>query len=987
MILMMNASIWNITQNNLVLIGLNSILFDDFSTLQRTRRSLPKEGTLNINVNISYSAKRFKKRRRKSLIDNSECKEQQNIAENTLESNKPIQIERTSSDVKSEKTSASTVNTNNEKKLNLSNISNVLLEDYDNNQRSTSIFKNDNSCINEDVSVKNSINSANVSFTCLSDEKPQKNRSGYFSMSSKVIKACNTSKLSSPSDLSENFADEIEEVIMCDNLREVPNVFIQKTYTVFYFEVNYIMIWMKDYLKSLYPELNFILLIEIDDDKETQEKIPLMKTKENNRYVPMFKREDLMLNDAAFHYMKIVKNEETQINASEKYKSCSFTANTNSSVIHKISIQLCTYAKNRLIPISQDDMYIQIRSENQMIKYKLYKNMNSKYNNKKVGNVLFNFSYKKETSTFKNTINNSNSQCNFNSILFKHFNDVDKISTYEEESSHLFIYNNIRNLSIKQNGSICDYSKDSNFFSIHDIEEVELSGELRSNKIKLERLLELLGLVKKKYEFYEVLKKLNSYIKKKELDEEKLLQFKEKIVKRLEELTENKELCELYDQILIPYIFLTMKNLFFKPFTIKRNSQRKDSLIKFKDEIINIFDMSENGSKENKNIDKEKSLILLINSFKFSFRFLEKMEKEIHTDILLSSINYIFKIFEEINKFEYPNLSITKIEECLNINENCQIKPKLLEECLFYFISNNNLHNLLIKILISHYDNQSCILPVTGILSKFLKIKKDIVFIKLLMHEQHKENIKSILKIHEANSMIMTNIFSILCNFLDVMDADELLKIVNYEQMKETFFNFKMNGFDHIHESILYLVKAILIKKNSSPKFIFKAKEAGEIIAIFACAFQLIKTKIGLLDTPKTSKWFFSLMTIIYTMANIINNFNSKLKDISKLCVEKKISEGVIDIFFTLYEKKLLSSVDNKNEKFDGNSLNNKIMLFRTLFHCIILIKTLNEYDTASMPKSSAEKIYIIIKCIEDNDSLYNPIEIGKRIEKVKYFI
>ena len=69
----------------------------------------------------------------------------------------------------------------------------------------------------------------------------------------------------------------------------------KKAYTFFYFEINYLLIWSKDYLKFLYPSLNLILIIEIDDDISSQEKIYLIRGDkiDEDKYSPMLKRDDI----------------------------------------------------------------------------------------------------------------------------------------------------------------------------------------------------------------------------------------------------------------------------------------------------------------------------------------------------------------------------------------------------------------------------------------------------------------------------------------------------------------------------------------------------------------------------------------------------------------------------------------------------------------------------------------------------------------------
>ena len=63
------------------------------------------------------------------------------------------------------------------------------------------------------------------------------------------------------------------------------NGFNNKKYDFFYIEFFYFLLWNKDYLKSIFPDLNFVLFIEIDDDKSSIEKIEFQKSGDD-RYYP-----------------------------------------------------------------------------------------------------------------------------------------------------------------------------------------------------------------------------------------------------------------------------------------------------------------------------------------------------------------------------------------------------------------------------------------------------------------------------------------------------------------------------------------------------------------------------------------------------------------------------------------------------------------------------------------------------------------------------
>jgi hypothetical protein len=72
----------------------------------------------------------------------------------------------------------------------------------------------------------------------------------------------------------------------------------------------------------------------------------------------------------------------------------------------------------------------------------------------------------------------------------------------------------------------------------------------------------------------------------------------------------------------------------------------------------------------------------------------------------------------------------------------------------------------------------------------------------------------------------------------------------------------------------------------------------------------------------------------------MINGFSNKRK---KICVERRVSELVIDVLSSLNERRMFISIDNSFKRFELISLNTKTMVFRALFHCLQLIKNLKE--------------------------------------------
>ncbi len=153
--------------------------------------------------------------------------------------------------------------------------------------------------------------------------------------------------------------------------------------------------------------------------------------------------------------------------------------------------------------------------------------------------------------------------------------------------------------------------------------------------MKLDRLLELLSIVKRKYEFFQILKKFNNCFTTKEFVDNKLNNFKELIYTRVSEFAEKKDLSEI---IIIPYIFALLKKVFFRMKTSNGNRDKR------RKSIPSVKILNKEESKKNEDLIKTKNSELLIKYFFISFTFLRN---DIHEDISLSALNFIFKYLEE----------------------------------------------------------------------------------------------------------------------------------------------------------------------------------------------------------------------------------------------------------------------------------------------------------------------------------------------------
>ena len=248
----------------------------------------------------------------------------------------------------------------------------------------------------------------------------------------------------------------------------------------------------------------------------------------------------------------------------------------------------------------------------------------------------------------------------------------------------------------------------------------------------------------------------------------------------------------------------------------------------------------------------------------------------------------------------------------------------------------------------------------------------------------------------------MTNLMYFMYYIVDIYKKDIVRYMSNLQEMvfagigfskiREIFCTFRTNGFEQIHETLLYIIKNILAKKlenQPNQEEAVNDEDFKEVMILLASALEFIKIKILFYkDFFKLAPLLINLLNYVYIICSLINGFANKRK---KICIERKVSEYVIDVLSALNERKLFVSLDNAFKRYDIISLNTKTMVFRALFHCLQLVKSLKETFPSTLvslfynikTKPYAEKIYKVIKSIGDYDSVYNPEGISKDIEKV----
>jgi hypothetical protein len=264
-----------------------------------------------------------------------------------------------------------------------------------------------------------------------------------------------------------------------------------------------------------------------------------------------------------------------------------------------------------------------------------------------------------------------------------------------------------------------------------------------------------------------------------------------------------------------------------------------------------------------------------------------------------------------------------------------------------------NLSNLVFK----YYEYQACIQPISTILVRVVKGRKDLDKDLIAVFNNNKEVFKKILRIHDCNSLIMSSLLATIYNIIDFLEPDTLFSILSFQRLREVFGIFKLNGFEQIHEVILHLVKGILFKKNEQNKNINESgtnttsitdEEYNEIITVFSVALQFMRNKIVTIEFVRLAKWMSTLMAHMYTICSIINNTNLKTKHVTVL-MEKRITDWLVECLNSLNERGVFAGINTAFESNDLNLVNTKVMIFRTFYHCFILIKNIRDLNSTSL--------------------------------------
>ncbi len=158
----------------------------------------------------------------------------------------------------------------------------------------------------------------------------------------------------------------------------LPNFLPKKNFVFLYFEIINFNFCLKDYFKSIYPQMNLVLVLEINDSILSQEKIFFIKAHENI-YHPILKKEDLQYQD------------EYKIN---RYRIIKPVEISDENFPIKVSFNFYSFTNQKLLSIGSEEFFFNINLENNLQKFFMYQNIHIKYVSKKIGNLSFNYCYK-----------------------------------------------------------------------------------------------------------------------------------------------------------------------------------------------------------------------------------------------------------------------------------------------------------------------------------------------------------------------------------------------------------------------------------------------------------------------------------------------------------------------------------------------------------------------------------------------------------------
>lgn len=613
--------------------------------------------------------------------------------------------------------------------------------------------------------------------------------------SEKYFSMCSNTILSDIA-ISNNTRESIEEnkhkkQIFLKNMLSINN------YVSLYYELANIIVWGINLFNEKYQSINLILVIEINDDVTSQNKIPLINksndymnfvplntNKYNNKYSDLIISKSIVYESIENHNVfNCIENSNNFIdefnnsiklynkidNFNENYR----ITNKNKYNIYKFSLKLCTYDNNysQLIPISQEDIYFKVSKETQFIRHKYHRNLYMINSGKKIANIMLTISYKLENLQYNDLINQKKN------ILYFFNNNKNTQVSAKEDVKYKFIYNKSTNSLLYENKNLVKSYLDINNFSLQDIENCEISSDIKSSS-DIEFLLDKLVCLSHKFSFLDTIKKIeNSFVSRK-FNYNNLCRFKDIL---LDIFFKTKDTLKK-DAVYLEFFLNTINNFFIKNRKIINNNNnilsegiisltnylnkyeiKSDSNIKcsniFKkhnsSNINNKYELSNsiNNKIKTKKLYKSKSCIDIFSKLKTQIEFKNYNSNKTNKSSPFSSTssmnsNTDYYLDYNLNYKNFINNNDSRISDIDNLNNQTQniftVLLDILEnsysvhrtyiilEFIYTIIKNINIVspsiiyiirrlNLLCKLLEIYKSCEVVIQPLTGILNYISK--------------------------------------------------------------------------------------------------------------------------------------------------------------------------------------------------------------------------------------------------------------------------
>lgn len=753
------------------------------------------------------------------------------------------------------------------------------------------------------------------------------NQGGSFfsaSLNEKYLSICSNTIISN-NECSHTLIGRSGEEEKSRNQQVLRGIFTSEVFKAICFEFENVIVWGINEFKTKFRELKLILVIEINNSKETQEKIPLInRSGDNITFVPLLKKFSNKQPCRIIKYfpskpLHNLTNQSEDSSVFENFTSKNQSISEKVEDYNKLSLQLCTYdsKSSKLVVISSDEEYFKIANQNQFQKIKFHKNLYMTNSEKKAAHLLYSIAYCVEAiPQSEELFKKENIECRLSHLTSQIVPPDNPISR--------FVFNKSKNTHLKQSKIKINKS-----FSVQDLENIEIPTAVKSCG-SIWELLDILDKVSYKYDLVEILTFIEKYITSSDMHEDCIKGYRQRLCQLLGELKPFLRKDDTFFSFFMSHLkfaFFISKRAKKRWSTSKRGSDNNESLTR---KLNNSIGRSMKTSTKIEGYDSVESLSLE-----------EKSLSICSTSNILSDQPEMIYLYEalfthliDILKHKPKPLHVQLITEFINKSvksiENDFTKLSLLLTNLEVFLT------LMLKF--SQYEE--CVAPLTSILSyiclMFKKQNKDRIFLESPEHkptnlgelseEKYTKCLSTILEEYPYNSMIVINVLRI-SRYLFEKQLFFYSSIFSFETLREIFCSHTLCNFDDLHICILGTIKGVFNTTGSILTYV--SKELIALVGLFSFTFILAKNKIISSLKEDSTKLKYQAITIFKNLAFSIDLI-IKLKDMPEIkeSIDKELLlKNLIDlIFFGLLESNFIASYETI---FSESDINTQISLFK----------------------------------------------------------